>query len=141
MEQILPLSPSGIHLGRASPEAVRGLRRHAGAGVWIGYSAHTLEEAKCAIEEGADYVTFAPVFPPLSKTRSGEAAGLESLRAVSASAGGPVFALGGVTPARAASVHAAGAYGAAVIGAITDAADPEAAARALLATWSSPEDF
>ncbi|MBK9692536.1 MAG: thiamine phosphate synthase [Gemmatimonadetes bacterium] len=47
----------------------------------------------------------------------------------------PVIAIGGITPARAAAVHQAGAFGVAAITALWDAADPAAAATAMLAPW------
>ena len=47
----------------------------------------------------------------------------------------PVYALGAVTPDRAAAVKRAGACGMAVIGAIVDAADPAQAVRDFLAAW------
>ena len=46
-----------------------------------------------------------------------------------------MIAIGGVTPARARELHAAGAYGVAAIAALWDAAHPAAAALELLAPW------
>ena len=45
----------------------------------------------------------------------------------------PVIAIGGITAARVPELLAAGAHGVAVVGAVSDAADPAAAVRQLLA--------
>ena len=51
--------------------------------------------------------------------------------------GMPVIGIGGITASHAPSIIAAGAVGVAVIGAVLGAADPEAAARNVLAQWGS----
>lgn len=96
-----------------------------------GVSTHSLESARRAAEQGADYLIFGSVFE--TRTHPGEApAGLEKLRAVCAAVDIPVFAIGGVTAQNAAACLAAGAHGIAVIGAAWDAPDVEAAVRALI---------
>jgi thiamine-phosphate pyrophosphorylase len=106
----------GVHLP-ADGVPVAALRRRFGTGVLIGRSTHSLEEVERARDDGADYVTFGPVYPTPSKERYGSALGLEALaRAAASGAGGlPVYALGGVTLARFGEVAAAGAAGAAGI--------------------------
>lgn len=83
-------------------------------GLILGRSTHRLAEVERARDEGADYVTFGPVFPTPGKERFGPPAGLESLREAAA-AGIPVYALGGVTLERFGEVAAAGAAGVAGI--------------------------
>lgn len=101
---------------------------------WMGRSVHTEEEAAAAVEEGADYLVVGNVY--LTATHPGRPArGLDLVRRT-AGLGRPVIAVGGITAARAAEVRDAGAWGAAAIGALWDAADPAAAALALLAPWS-----
>ena len=51
----------------------------------------------------------------------------------------PVIAIGGVTAARVPELLAAGAYGVAVVGAVSDAADPSRAVAELLAARSRPD--
>jgi thiamine-phosphate pyrophosphorylase len=53
-----------------------------------------------------------------------------------AALGRPVIAIGGVDAGRVREVRAAGAYGVAAISALWRAADPAAAALALLAPWT-----
>jgi len=89
-------------------------------GALVGASTHTLVEARYAEAFGADFLTFGPVFATPSKAAYGEPRGLEELRAVCAAVKIPVFALGGVTPARVPACLAAGAHGVAAISALLD---------------------
>jgi len=72
------------------------------------------------------------VYDTPAKRAFGPPQGLEALRRVTAGAGRPVLAIGGVTPARVGEVLAAGAAGVAVMGGISGAADPGGATRAYL---------
>ena len=122
---------AGLHLG------VRGLdvgaaRRVLGSAVPLGFSAHQVEEGRRACEAGADYLFFSPIFPTTSKPDH-DGVGVEALAAFcDALAPVPVFALGGLTPARVAAGIRAGAYGVAVLSGILAAEDPAVAARAYL---------
>lgn len=80
----------------------------------IGRSTHDLEEVRRAADEGADFVTFGPVFETPSKIGKLEARGLRGLEAAAA-VGVPVLALGGIGPENAAHVLASGAWGFAAI--------------------------
>lgn len=134
-ELIRDLECAGGHLGRCAADTTARARESLGPGSLLGYSAHTPEEARQAFRGGADYVSYSPIFAPRSKASAGAAVGLEGLSRVCSLSSGPVYALGGVTPARASDVKAAGAAGIAVIGALLEARDPEDACRALLAPW------
>ena len=70
------------------------------AGALVGVSCHTLAEARFAEQFGADFITFSPIFYTPSKAAYGEPQGLAKLAEVCAAVDIPVFALGGVTPAR-----------------------------------------
>jgi thiamine-phosphate pyrophosphorylase len=91
---------------------VRAVRR-AFPRLLVGASCHSTEAAERAAGDGADHVVFGPVFATPGK--EARAAGLDALAAVVARARVPVYAIGGVTPDRAAEVHAAGAAGLAAI--------------------------
>jgi thiamine-phosphate pyrophosphorylase len=126
-----------VHLGyRSAP--VREARAALGDEVLVGRSTHDAQELARALDEGADYVTFGPVYDTPSKRGvlppRGEAA---LARAVLGADGMPVIALGGVTAAHAAALRATGAAGVACIRAILASEDPEEAARALAAAWGS----
>lgn len=102
---------------------------------WIGRSVHSMEEARSAIAEGARYLVAGNVYETTSHPER-HARGLEWLAELCA-LGTPVVAIGGITPARAPEVRAAGAWGVAVITALWDAADPAGAALAFLSPWSA----
>jgi len=124
-----------LHLTESSlpTQAVRGILH---PGQLIGRSTHGLEGARRAESEGADFVTFGPVYDTFSKRIYGPPAGLASLREVCSSLTIPVFALGGVNAARVAECRRAGAAGVAVVGAVWNADDRVQAVRELLAAAS-----
>jgi thiamine-phosphate pyrophosphorylase len=107
---------AGVHLPGAGLTPATA-RRVVGGGL-IGVSTHTLAEARFAEASGADFLTFGPVFFTPSKAPYGDPPGLDALAAVCAAVRLPVFALGGVTPARVAACRDAGAYGVAAISAV-----------------------
>jgi thiamine-phosphate pyrophosphorylase len=113
----MAVGADGIH----SPEngfPPRAARRLAGGSILVGASAHSLERARGAEQEGADFVTFGPVFDTPSKREHGPPQGLEQLRRVADGVEIPVFAIGGVTPERALQCIQCGARGVAVISSV-----------------------
>jgi thiamine-phosphate pyrophosphorylase len=103
---------AGIHLpGRWTAEQV-GMARIAGT---VSVGCHSLGEVAVARAAGADMALLSPVFPTESHPEA-RPLGLDALRAASQTAGKmPVFALGGVNAANAASCIEAGAAGVAGI--------------------------
>jgi thiamine-phosphate pyrophosphorylase len=96
-------------------------------GVPVGLSTHAPEEIDAA---EADYIGVGPVYA--TPTKEGRpAAGLELVRYAAAKARQPWFAIGGIDETNVAAVVAAGARRIAVVRAIGDAPDPEAAAARL----------
>lgn len=120
---------AGVHLTTTSLSPLAA-RRCLPAGAAIGVSTHTLAEARFAAEFGADFLTFGPVFATPSKAAYGEPRGVEELRQVCAAVPLPVFALGGIVPARVSACLAAGAHGIAAISALLDVPDIEATVHA-----------
>jgi thiamine-phosphate pyrophosphorylase len=101
-------------------------------GVGIGLSTHTPAEVDAA---DADYIGVGPVYStPTKEGRS--SVGLGLVRHAAEHARVPWFAIGGIDASNAAEVVAAGATRLAVVRAIGDASDPEAAARELGAALS-----
>jgi thiamine-phosphate pyrophosphorylase len=128
----LAASADVLHLGQDDlPRAWA--ERILGQGVLLGRSTHDLGQARRAVEEGWDYLAVGPVYATATKPGR-PATGTGLLRAV-ASLDPPVpwFAIGGVGPDTLDEVMAAGATRAVVVRAITDAADPAAAAASLRA--------
>lgn len=102
---------AGLHLPSKSP-APRFWRR---PGFLVGVSCHSVEEVRQAETEGADYVVFGPVFPPLSKSSALKPSGLDGLASAAKAVRIPVLALGGVTLENTAECVSAGAAGVAGI--------------------------
>lgn len=113
----------GVHLPAAGlpVRELRRLERTLGLDLLIGRSTHHPDEVARARDDGADYVTFGPVYATPSKAGYGEPPGLAGLERAAAH-GLPVLALGGVSARRLAEVAGAGASGAAGIRAFHDLA-------------------
>jgi thiamine-phosphate pyrophosphorylase len=117
----------GVHVGR-SDAPVGEARAVVGSDRLLGLSASTL--AELADVSGADYVGVTAFATPTKD--DAVAGGLELVRAAAATLTIPWFAIGGIDVSNATAVAAAGAPGVAVVRAVRDADDPEAAARELL---------
>ncbi len=129
----LAVDADGVHLGAASiPVAVA--RRLLGCEKLIGYSAHGVSEALAAQNDGADFVTFGPVYHTPSKAPYGAPLGVEHLAEAAAALAVPVFALGGVAVHTVPEIIRAGASGIALISAIISSPDPESSSRTILET-------
>lgn len=100
---------------------------------WIGRSVHSADEARKALEEGADFLVVGSIYQTHSHPNRA-ALGTELIHQA-AMLGLPVIAIGGVTPERAPELKAAGAYGVAAIRALWHADDPAAATLSMLAPW------
>jgi len=117
VEAALVLGADGVHLGREDD----GLERARQAGLLIGLSAQTLDEALAADNEHPDYLGVGPVCATPIKPGV-PALGIEGLHEVCESVAAPVIAIGGVDATNAALCIEAGAVGVAVIRAATNAA-------------------
>jgi thiamine-phosphate pyrophosphorylase len=118
----------GVHIGR-SDAPVGVARALVGSERLIGLSASTVAELDDV--RGADYVGVTAFATPTKE--DAVAGGLELVRAATQTLTIPWFAIGGIDLANVAEAAAAGAPGIAVVRAIRDADDPEAAARELRA--------
>ena len=117
----------GVHLGQESMP-VYAVRTIAGDGFIIGVSTHSLKEAILAEKEGADFITFGPVYQTPSKLKYGAPVGLEALNKVAAETGIPVFGIGGIRPDTINAVMKSGAHGIAAISGILGEDDTKTAA-------------
>jgi len=119
-----------LHLGQ-DDLPVPAARRLIGAGPLVGRSTHDRAQVDAAeVEPDVDYFCVGPTWP--TPTKPGRPApGLDLTRDAAATSTRPWFAIGGIDADRLDEVLAAGATRVVVVRAITEADDPEAAARSL----------
>jgi len=134
LDLVTACGADGVHVGQ-SDASVAEARAAVGGERIVGLSIET-EEQLDAIA-GADYLGVGAIYGTPTKPES-QAGGLELVRATAERVRIPWFAIGGIELENAAEVAAAGAPGIAVVRAIRDADDPEAAARALRAALGEP---
>ncbi len=116
----LAVNADGVHLPEKGlpPSVVKRIAPK----LLVGYSAHSLEQALWAQEEGADFITLSPIFKTQSHPEV-EPIGLGLLKEVSQRLSIPVYALGGITWDRIKLCYKNGAYGIAGIGLFFDHVD------------------
>ena len=118
----------GLHLGR-DDISIAVARAQLGEDKLLGVSCYDrLELALAAREAGADYVAFGSAFPSSTKPEATRAP-LSLYREARARLDLPIVAIGGITTENALNVIEAGADAVAVISALFDSPDIEAAAR------------
>lgn len=127
----LAVGADGAHVGQDDLPADQA-RLITPPGFLLGVSAETVELARQAQADGADYVGVGPVYATGSKADAGDAVGVERIAEVAGAVRIPVVGIGGITMGNAPAVLHAGAAGIAVISAVMRADDPESAVRALL---------
>ncbi|MBA2116277.1 thiamine phosphate synthase [Bremerella alba] len=119
----------GVHVGQEEL-TVSQVRSVLGAGKLVGVSTHSIDQARQAVRDGADYIGIGPTFP--SGTKNFEAfPGVELLREVAGEITLPGFAIGGIDPSNIAEVAAVGIRRVAVAGSVTTAVDPGAVVQAM----------
>ena len=130
VELCAAVGADGVHLGE-DDSGIEGARARLGEGYLIGASCYNdLDRARAAADAGADYAAFGSVYPSPTKPLA-RRADFNLLRRARRELDIPICAIGGITPENAAPVLAAGADMIAVIQGLSEAPDPEAAARSL----------
>src|SRR4051812_41357639 len=120
----------GVHVGQ-DDEPVGAVRAVVGDGLFIGLSTHSPAQVDAAEQDpGVDYLGVGPVYATATKPGV-EPVGLVLVRYAAAHARKPWFAIGGIDAGRVRGVAEAGAERVAVVRAIRDASDPQAAAAGL----------
>ena len=119
----------GVHVGQEEL-TVHDARRIVGPDRLVGVSTHSLEQARQAVLDGADYLGVGPTFPSTTKSFA-EFPGIEFVQAVAAEIRLPAFAIGGITLENVGDVARTGLRRVAVSGAIASAQDPVAAIQSL----------
>jgi thiamine-phosphate pyrophosphorylase len=127
----LAVDADGVHVGQSDMPAAES-RAMIGAERVLGVTAANTEEARRAVDDGADYIGCSAVFATPTKTDTGPPIGVRGLGELCRAVAVPVVAIGGIKAGNATEVIAAGAAGVAVVSAIVSAADPREAAFELL---------
>ncbi|MBS9805721.1 thiamine phosphate synthase [Bacillus toyonensis] len=130
VELAIELDADGVHVGQ-DDEGITSVREKMGDKI-IGVSTHTIEEARWAIENGADYLGVGPIFPTSTKKDTKAVQGTKGLahfreQGITI----PIVGIGGITIENTASVIEAGADGVSVISAISLAESAYESARKL----------
>ncbi|HWF58388.1 MAG TPA: thiamine phosphate synthase [Candidatus Dormibacteraeota bacterium] len=128
VEAALRCGADGVHLGQSDGGAHRALA----AGLVLGISVATVDEAEDAQTLGAAYLGAGPVWATPTKSDAAAPIGVAGLAAICAAARIPVVAIGGIDAGNAGSCIEAGAAGVAVVRAAQDAAGLRAAVDAAL---------
>lgn len=110
----------GVQLGRRS-FPVAAARLILSSGVRIGVSVHDPEEARTAVDAGADFLIAGTLYPSLSHPGAGST-GVQWISAIPGRK--PVIGVGGITPERVPEVLTAGAHGVAVIRGVWSSPSP-----------------
>jgi len=98
----------------------------------LGRSVHSIDGAAAAERQGADFVVLGPIYDTPSKREYGPPLGLRVLEDAVRLVRIPIFAIGGITTARARDVRQAGGHGIAVLSSILGASNVEQATEALV---------
>jgi thiamine-phosphate pyrophosphorylase len=128
VEAALRCGADGVHLGQND----RGAQRALAAGLMVGISVATADEAEEAQALGAGYLGAGPVWSTPTKSDAAPPIGVAGLTAICGAVRIPVVAIGGIDADKAASCIDAGAAGVAVVRAAHDAAGVRAAVDAAL---------
>lgn len=126
----LAVEADGVHVGQDDMPADL-VRRLIGRDKIIGVSAATIEEARRAREDGADYLGVGAVYTTGTKADAGAPVGPDRVAEIKRAVGLPVVGIGGINHGNAAEVIAHGADGVAVISAVVSADDVAEATRSL----------
>jgi thiamine-phosphate pyrophosphorylase len=141
----------GLHLGKGvtgvwDGASVADVRSVLGPRAWVSVPAHSDDDVREALREGASAVLVSPIFAtrPAGLAASGAdaaekpARGLQALRSARACAGTSlhIYALGGIRADNARHCAAAGADGAALIRGLLQCSDPIREARAIHDAWA-----
>ncbi len=129
VEVAVACGAEGIHVGQEDMSA-GDVRRRVGDGMILGVSVHTVEEARKAVRNGADYLGLGAVFPTRTKDDVDQMPG-ETLRAICEAVDVPIVAIGGINRGNIGKLAGSGVDGVALVSAIFSAVDIENTCREL----------
>ena len=118
----------GVHVGQ-DDDSIEVVRRKAGRALVVGKSTHSLEQARAAQREGADYIGFGPIFATPTKPDY-QPIGLEDIKQAHLAVNLPIFCIGGIKIENLDQVIRAGAHRVAIVSGLLKAPDIAEYARA-----------
>lgn len=121
---------AGVHLGQ-DDLSVDVARKMIGGDRLIGVSTHSIEQARQAVADGADYIGVGPVFESQTK-HFADFVGVGLVEAVANEIRIPAFAIGGINLENVSQVRDAGLGRVAVSGVVNEAEDPAVVVKELL---------
>lgn len=122
LDVALAVNADGVHLGEEDLplKYARKIAPH----FIIGYSTDSIDQAREAEKDGANYLGVGSVFPTKTKIDAGMAIGTQKLEEIKRAVSIPVIAIGGITLENLPKVIQSGVDGVAVISAIISAESP-----------------
>lgn len=131
VELAVRIGADGVHIGQEDGDA-SAIRKRIGHTMWLGVSAHDVEEAQAAVEAGADYLGVGPMYETSTKTDTRPVQGPRVIQQIRQTLPNvPIVGIGGIHQGNLGPVIEAGADGIAVVSAISQSADPLAATQVL----------
>jgi thiamine-phosphate pyrophosphorylase len=127
-EVVRRVGAEGVHVGQ-DDDSIELARRKAGRKVLVGKSTHSVDQARAAQREGADYIGFGPIFATPTKPDY-TPIGLSQIKKVHSDVIVPIFCIGGIKLDHLKEVIAAGAQRVAIVSSLLKAPDIIAYARA-----------
>lgn len=123
------INADGVHIGQQDG-VIQDVRERMGPEKIVGVSVNTVDEALEAADANVDYIGVGPIYDTKTKTDTDPVVGPERIQEIIQPLPGlPIVGIGGISERKAKEVIHAGATGVAVISAIANADDVEAAAR------------
>jgi len=119
----MAIDAEGVHLGWQSLD-IETVRNIIGSKKLIGFSAHNLQEAKMAHDEGADYITISPIFKTSHKDFHISPLGAIKIKEIKEQVNIPAVALGGINENNVEEVLENGADGIAAMSTILLSENP-----------------
>lgn len=130
LDVALAVGAEGVHLGQ-SDMPVATARKIAGPGLIIGATTKTVEQAREAEDQGADYLGVGAIYPTTTHVNT-RITSVETLKEICKEVSIPVNAIGGLNKTNLGVLEDSGISGICVVSAIMKAPDPKAEAQILL---------
>ncbi len=128
LDVAMAIDADGVHLGQEDFPLKEA--RILAPDLILGRSIHSLEQAKTAEAEGADYINIGPIFPTGTKEHA-QALGTEAIKKIAPEISIPFTVMGGIKPENIKELVEAGAQKIALVTAVTQAKNMAAAVKEL----------